>query len=955
MSDTSQNLDIYLPHAAITIEPGGSASLDVYVFNGSETADRVRILVEGLPDGWLSNAQPIIQLDPGQRKQLQLDIHPPRSTQRSGELHFAVRAISQERPENVAEATASLTLSAVDTTPDGNIRLFLSNTQYDLTPGGSTQVVVTIRNQGEKEDRFRIGTEGLPGRWVSIIDADKRIGPGEQAEVILFIQPPKSPHSRAGRYPLVIRAASYSTPENFTTVSANLTIAGYARTGQGQFGVFLWSTEYAVSPGTNTNIPLLIVNESADADNYQVFTEGAPAGWLMVPAPLTRVAPGDQVESQLQVQLPKSPVARAGRYPITVRIVNQRQPNEVVELTVRLTVAAATSASGGSIVAFLWNTQFAVNPGEDVEVPLTVLNRGRNNDLFNVEVSGLPSEWLAKSEPAALSSDDEALMALNIRPPRTSKSRAGRYPFSIQVSSQQSPGQHAVVECTLTLGAYSEFGAEMEPRQIAAGGSGRVIVKNKGNIQQAFTVWLQSEGDAVEFSPNGPQMVRVAAGDSAAAEFTAQPSVAPLFGGTKKYSFSGHAQSADQSAVSMTGEVTARGRIPLWIIPILAIFCCTVIFALGILLQQIDRAQQQNATATESSKGTSIAATVTAELIPPDTPTPEPTATITETPEPTATLEPSTTPNPSETATETPLPTETQTPEPSATATVTETSTPEDTPTATATPLGGSGLLAFSSDRDGDFEIYILDPLTTTLTQLTDNNADDYQSTWRSDGSQIAFVSDRGGNEDIWIMDADGSNPNNIAPNAGTDIYPAWAPDDGKIAFASDRDGNWEIYTINSDGSGLQNVTNDPDSDLYAAWSPDSTQLIFATQRDGNWEIYLIDAAGADPPINLTNNIASDQYPIWSPDGNEIVFASNRSGAWEIYTMNPDGTNQQALTSGIGGDIYDLRWSPDGQLITFTSTVDGNDEIYRMNNDGTGLQNLTGDAGSDGYPAWKPQ
>ena len=959
MSDNTPALDLFLPEPALTVQPGSSTTLQFYVFNGSDEADDVRILIEGVPDGWVSTPTPIVHLESQVRRQLAIDLHPPRSTNRSGEINYIIRAISQRHPDRLVEARGSLTVSAIDTTPDGSIRLFLPNTSYTLSPGGSTQIFVTIRNQGDKVDRFRIGTEGLPNRWISIMEPDKRLEPGEQAEITLFVQPPKAPQSRAGLYTLVIRAASHGEPEKFTTVSANLTIAGFARTGQGQFGLFLWSTDYSVSPGTNTNVPILVINEGSEADNYQIFTEGAPVGWIMTPPPLARVAPGDQVEAQLQIQLPKLPRVRAGRYPITVRVVNQRQPNEVVEFEINLTVAAATSASGGSVVAFLWDTQFAVNPGQQVEIPLTALNRGRNNDLYEIEISGLPSEWIQLPDALALAPDEEAQVALDISPPHSSKSRAGRYPFSITVSSRQSPGQHAVVECTLTLGAYSEYAADMEPRQVPAGGTARVIIKNTGNIQQTFTVWLTSENDAVEFSPAKPQMIRVAAGDSAAAEFVLKLSVAPLFGGTKRYPYRANVQSADQNTVTLTGEVSARGRIAIWIIPILAIFCCTVIFALGILFQQIERAQVANATATEQSKGTSIAATVTAELIRPDTATAEQTATPTETSQPTGTLEPSQTLEASETPTETPAPsetpTETATDAPSATVTPEDTPTPTSTSTATETPVGGSGAMAIASDRDGDYEIYTLDPLTTTLTQLTDNANDDFQPTWRPDGSQIAFSSDRDGSMDIWLMNADGSDPISLAASPEIDIYPAWAPDGSRISFATDRDGNWEIYTMLPDGSDLQNISDDPDSDLYAAWSPDSSELIFSTERDGNWEIYLIDAAANNAPTNLTNNASSDQYPIWSIDGSLIIFASNRSGDWEIYSMNADGTGQQAITIGLGGSVYDLRISPDGTLITFTSTRDGNDEIYRMNLDGDDLQNLTDHAASDAYPAWKPE
>ena len=72
--------------------------------------------------------------------------------------------------------------------------------------------------------------------------------------------------------------------------------------------------------------------------------------------------------------------------------------------------------------------------------------------------------------------------------------------------------------------------------------------------------------------------------------------------------------------------------------------------------------------------------------------------------------------------------------------------------------------------------------------------------------AKIAFISDRDGNFEIYVMDADGSNPTNLTNNPGRDSFPAWSPDGSKIAFGSDRDGNMEIYVMdieNNLGGGI--------------------------------------------------------------------------------------------------------------------------------------------------------
>ncbi len=85
-------------------------------------------------------------------------------------------------------------------------------------------------------------------------------------------------------------------------------------------------------------------------------------------------------------------------------------------------------------------------------------------------------------------------------------------------------------------------------------------------------------------------------------------------------------------------------------------------------------------------------------------------------------------------------------------------------------------------------------------TRITNNTINDGTPTWLPDGTKIAFTSERNVNFDVYVMNADGSEQTRITNNTAYDGYPAWSPDDTKIAFVSNRDGNFEIYVMNSDG-----------------------------------------------------------------------------------------------------------------------------------------------------------
>lgn len=73
---------------------------------------------------------------------------------------------------------------------------------------------------------------------------------------------------------------------------------------------------------------------------------------------------------------------------------------------------------------------------------------------------------------------------------------------------------------------------------------------------------------------------------------------------------------------------------------------------------------------------------------------------------------------------------------------------------------------------------------------------------------QLAFASNRDGNYEIYVTHADGSSPARLTNNAATDAQPAWSPDGTKIAFASNRDGDFEIYIMDADGSHPMRLTN---------------------------------------------------------------------------------------------------------------------------------------------------
>jgi Tol biopolymer transport system component/acetyl esterase/lipase len=282
----------------------------------------------------------------------------------------------------------------------------------------------------------------------------------------------------------------------------------------------------------------------------------------------------------------------------------------------------------------------------------------------------------------------------------------------------------------------------------------------------------------------------------------------------------------------------------------------------------------------------------------------------------------------------------------------------------------GLAQIAFTSERDGNLEIYVMavphgtDADGSDQRNLTQHPASDDDPHWSPDGSLIAFSSDRSGNYEIYVMDADGTNPQRLTQNPAVDAQPTWSPDGTQIAFVSLRDGNAEIYVIaipkgtDADGSDLQRLTKNQFGDHEPDWSPDGTQIVFSSSEGDDANICAMNSDGSERH-QLTDTDAHDFYPRWSPDGTQIAFLSTRDGsAEEIYVMNSDGSNQRRLTTN---DAFDgaPSWSPGGTQFVFASDRDGNHELYVMDADGAAqgsddVRRLTDNNAADRKPAWQP-
>ena len=115
-------------------------------------------------------------------------------------------------------------------------------------------------------------------------------------------------------------------------------------------------------------------------------------------------------------------------------------------------------------------------------------------------------------------------------------------------------------------------------------------------------------------------------------------------------------------------------------------------------------------------------------------------------------------------------------------------------------------------------------------------------------GGKIAFISNRDGEFDIFVMAADGSNPTRLTRDPGRDGAPSWSPDGRQIAFETDRTGDFEVFAMGVDGSGLVNLTQRPDAnDGFPVWHPVMVASCVRMVPWGKVKAAVLEQLGATP------------------------------------------------------------------------------------------------------------
>jgi Tol biopolymer transport system component len=231
------------------------------------------------------------------------------------------------------------------------------------------------------------------------------------------------------------------------------------------------------------------------------------------------------------------------------------------------------------------------------------------------------------------------------------------------------------------------------------------------------------------------------------------------------------------------------------------------------------------------------------------------------------------------------------------------------------------GDLTLSSNRSGTQGIYQTQAAgPATLVPILVDNASNVQAVLSPDRTRIAFSSDRSGSFDLYVMDADGQNLRRITSAPGNEGEPAWNPEGTKLIYTAANGTTTQIASISSDGTDNRQLTTASGGNHSPSVSPDGKTIAFVSARDGNHAIYTMGLNGSNQR-RLTKGSAREISPKFGPKG-ELYYVVDRGGSSskgsKVLRATPGGGTSQVLQTEE--PIASLTVSRDGERLVYVVT-----------------------------------
>ncbi|HKG80483.1 MAG TPA: hypothetical protein VKA78_13710, partial [Pyrinomonadaceae bacterium] len=224
-------------------------------------------------------------------------------------------------------------------------------------------------------------------------------------------------------------------------------------------------------------------------------------------------------------------------------------------------------------------------------------------------------------------------------------------------------------------------------------------------------------------------------------------------------------------------------------------------------------------------------------------------------------------------------------------------------------------------------DIWTADENGQNVQRLTVNRARDVYGRFSPDGKWIAFSSERNGNLDVYLIPSGGGNAKQLTTHSADDTVLGWSADSRAVLFSSNRGEDFmpQLYLVSTEGGMPWKAGTD--MGVQASYSPDGQHLAYNQKSQVYWrkfyrgsyqsDIVVMDVA-AKKFTQITDFDGLDSWPMWGRDG-FIYFVSDRdgNGLTNIWRVSESGGKADRVTTFKAGDV---RWpaiSSDGRVIVF--------------------------------------
>ena len=240
--------------------------------------------------------------------------------------------------------------------------------------------------------------------------------------------------------------------------------------------------------------------------------------------------------------------------------------------------------------------------------------------------------------------------------------------------------------------------------------------------------------------------------------------------------------------------------------------------------------------------------------------------------------------------------------------------------------------ILYQSNQKGNWQLLTLDIKSGKNYPVWIDSFNNNFPDWSADNEWISFTSDRDGNEEIYLKHKNDKELKRITDHPARDIHPYFSPDGLYILWSSTRgNGSFDIYKYSVETGMSERLTDTPENETCARYSPDMKHIVFLKNGPSYDDVFLMNVETADIR-NLTKTpVTYDGWPMFSHDNQWVYYSSAETGVFCLYRIKLDGSEKTKLTNPAGAE-EDARVcvSKDGSWLIYNKRTLNTIEIRQL-------------------------